>query len=375
VLHAFLSENRLTLIERCRQIVAARADTNGASDKLLYGVPVFLDQVIETLVVERRSAATGSGRVSRSWSGEAVSEIGATATRHGRELAKHGFSLDQAVRDYGDVCQAITNLACDRNVSIEVGEFRTLNRCLDNAIADAVTEYALQDRRSVAEDGVQALNARLGSLAHELRNHVNTVTLALKAMRTGTVGLTGATGDVLDRSLASIRTLIDRSLADVRVTAGLAARPELIDVAAFVAETGASATLDARARDCQFIIAEVDKSLTVYADREMLHSAVGNLLQNAFKFTQHNTVVSLHASMSGGRVVIEVADHCGGLPHGGVDKMFAPFQQRGDDRSGLGLGLDICRRAVGANDGTLRVRDIPGIGCVFAIDLPPQSLG
>jgi signal transduction histidine kinase len=375
VLHAFLSENRLTLIDRCRQIVAARAGASGAADELQYGVPIFLDQVIETLSIERTAAAAESRRVSGCSSGESGSEIGATATRHGRELAEHGFSLDRAVRDYGDVCQAITNLASDQNVSIEVGEFRSLNRCLDNAIADAVTEYALQDRRSVAEDGVRALNARLGSLAHELRNHVNTVTLALKAMRTGTVGLTGATGDVLDRSLASIRTHIDRSLADVRVTAGLAARPELIKVAAFVAEAGASAILDARARGCQFFMDDVDQGLAVYADREMLHSAVGNLLQNAFKFTQLNTVVSLRALMSGDRVVIEVADHCGGLPHGAVDKMFAPFHQRGDDRSGLGLGLDICRRAVEANSGTLRVRDDPGVGCVFTVDLPRQSLG
>jgi len=375
VLHAFLNENRLTLIERCRAVVAARADASAGVGELLYGVPIFLDQVIETLLIERTSASADSRRLSGSSNGEGVSEIGATATLHGRELAKHGYSLEQAVRDYGDVCQAITDLACDQNISIEVGEFRTLNRCLDNAIADAVNEYALQDRRSVAEGGEQALNARLGSLAHELRNHVNTATLALTAMRTGSIGLSGATGDVLDRSLASIRTFIDRSLADVRVTAGLVARPEMIDVGAFVAEAGASAALDARARTCQFVIADVDKGLAVYADRDMLHSAVGNLLQNAFKFTQHNTVVSLQASLSGDRVVLEVEDHCGGLPSGAVERMFFPFHQRGDDRSGLGLGLDICRRAVEANNGTLRVRDKPGTGCVFTVDLPRQSLG
>jgi signal transduction histidine kinase len=50
--------------------------------------------------------------------------------------------------------------------------------------------------------------------------------------------------------------------------------------------------------------------------------------------------------------------------------MFLPFSQSGDDRSGLGLGLDIARRSVEANCGVLTVRDVPGTGCVFTIDLP-----
>jgi signal transduction histidine kinase len=47
-----------------------------------------------------------------------------------------------------------------------------------------------------------------------------------------------------------------------------------------------------------------------------------------------------------------------------------PYAQSGEDRSGLGLGLDISRRGVEANQGALKVRDVPGSGCVFTIDLP-----
>ncbi|MEA3139751.1 MAG: hypothetical protein QOK23_1920, partial [Gammaproteobacteria bacterium] len=63
-------------------------------------------------------------------------------------------------------------------------------------------------------------------------------------------------------------------------------------------------------------------------------------------------------------------DHCGGLPSDIPEKLLLPYVQRGQDRSGLGLGLDICRRSVEANNGFLRVRDVPGSGCVFSIDLP-----
>jgi hypothetical protein len=72
--------------------------------------------------------------------------------------------------------------------------------------------------------------------------------------------------------------------------------------------------------------------------------------------------------------LIEVADQCGGLPSGDLDELFSPFAQRGRDRTGLGLGLSISRRGVEANDGKLSVRNRPGKGCVFTIDLPLQQL-
>ena len=53
--------------------------------------------------------------------------------------------------------------------------------------------------------------------------------------------------------------------------------------------------------------------------------------------------------------------------------MFKSFTQSSTDRSGLGLGLSICRSSVEANDGVLKVRDVPGTGCIFTIDLPRHS--
>ena len=53
-----------------------------------------------------------------------------------------GFNISQVVHDYGDICQAITEVAVEQNVPITTEEFHTLNRCLDTAIAEAVTEHA-----------------------------------------------------------------------------------------------------------------------------------------------------------------------------------------------------------------------------------------
>jgi signal transduction histidine kinase len=98
------------------------------------------------------------------------------------------------------------------------------------------------------------------------------------------------------------------------------------------------------------------------------------LLQNAFKFTHRHTEVTLNAYAIADRILIEVEDNCGGLPSGIAEKMFQPFMQGGEDKTGLGLGLSISRQSVEANEGILSVRDIPGQGCVFTIDLPRHSL-
>jgi len=376
VLLDFLTANRAELIERCRLKVAKRRAPKAAEAELLHGIPSFLDQLIKTLQVEQTSEPMLSRRVSGpSGGGPVASEIGSTASLHGRELSLHGFTVDQVVHDYGDLCQAITDLAFERGAQIETDEFRTLNRCLDNGIADAVTEYAFQRTALTEDNSVKALNERLGFLAHELRNHIQTATLALTAIRAGSVGLTGATGAVLDRTLIGMRSLIDRSLADVRVAAGIPPRYKLISAADFVAELRISASLEARARECSLAVGDVDAGLALDVDPDMLFAAVGNLLQNAFKFTQRHTEVSLNVYAVAGRIRIDVEDHCGGLPHGFAEQAFLPFKQHGADRSGLGLGLAICHRSVVANSGVLSVRDIPHTGCVFTIDLPRHLLG
>jgi hypothetical protein len=97
---------------------------------------------------------------------------------------------------------------------------------------------------------------------------------------------------------------------------------------------------------------------------------VGNLLQNAFKFTRPRTTVTLTVRASAERVLIEIHDECGGLPEGNVDELFRPFEQRSADRTGLGIGLAFSRWGVEANNGRIYARNVPDRGCVFTVDLP-----
>ncbi|MDQ6622391.1 MAG: HAMP domain-containing histidine kinase [Verrucomicrobiota bacterium] len=377
MMHDFLTSHREELVARCQKKVADRAAPNTRDEKLAFGIGFFLDQLIETLAVEQApDPAMRSRQISGPSGGELsyLSEMGDTATKHGRELMLHGFTVDSVVHDYGDLCQAITELATDRSARFNTDEFHTLNRCLDNAIADAVTEFAGQRDLVVANKHSDALNLRLGAFAHEVRNLLNSATLALTAIKEGNVGLKGATGAVLDRSLVGLRNLIDRSLSEVRMTAGMPAQNQRFSLAEFIEEMKLSASLEANLEECVLTVRHVDPRLAVDADRDLLFSAVGNLLQNAFKFTRPNTEVILHAYAVEDRVRIDVEDHCGGLPEGEAEYMFLPFTQSGLNKTGLGLGLPISRRGVEVNDGTLDVHNKPGSGCIFRIDLPRHAV-
>jgi signal transduction histidine kinase len=332
---------------------------------------MFLDQLIETLVLEQQPTLEATAEDSNARE-KYSSELSATAALHGRDLFRAGFTVEQLVRDYGDVCQAVTNLAFEIGASISIDEFRTFNRCLDNAIAGAVTEFAKHAPAS-EDESLRNFNSRLGPLAHDLRNYLQTATYAARAIRAGTSGIGGATAAVLDRSLMAMGNLIDRSLAEVRITAGLPPRLQPIHLAKFLGEVEAAASLDARARGSRFRVAPVIDDIQVIADAEMLAATVGNLLHNAFKFTIRHTEVWLRGAVCGNRVSIEVEDHCGGLPEGATEKLMLPFVQAGADRSGLGLGLDICRRSLEAMKGELTIRDVPGSGCIFTIYLPRHA--
>ncbi|HWZ47197.1 MAG TPA: sensor histidine kinase, partial [Herbaspirillum sp.] len=293
MMHEFLSNNHDELIQRCREKVAQRPARKATEEQLQNGVPMFLDQLIRTLRIEQTESPMDSRKISGMSGGRdtALSEMGVSASQHGRELLKLGFSVDQVVHDYGDLCQAITDLAYERDVPFEIDEFRTLNRCLDNAIADAVTEFSYQrdfvlsDKQSIAE------NERFGFFAHELRNYLGTATLAFAAAKVGNLNLSGATGTVLERSLNGLRDLITRSVEEVRTTSEHAVHSQIFSVAEFIAEVGAAADLTAMASGGEFFVSDVDTTIAIKGYRELLLSAVGNLLQNAFKFTQPKTAV------------------------------------------------------------------------------------
>ena len=369
MLHEFLTRNRAELVDRCRLRVSMRRAPRATPAELEHGIPLFLEQ-LTGMLFDRAHISGEEGEARSKRISMAESEIAAGATRHGTELLGSQFTIDQVVHDYGDLCQSITELAEEQGAPITVEEFGHLNIRLDNAIAGAVTEFTRERDVARTDESKLAMNERLGVLAHEMRNLLNTTILAITAIKGGGAGFGGATAAALDRSLIGMRTLIDRTLAGVRLESAVPSSAEVIEVAQFISEVRVAASLEAAQRGCELTVAAVEPGLRVEADRHILASALSNLLQNAFKFTRPDTRVALSARSSTNRVLIEVQDECGGLAPGLQERLFRPFSQGAVDRSGVGLGLSLSRRGIEAYGGTLFARDVPGRGCIFTIDLP-----
>jgi signal transduction histidine kinase len=357
MLREFIVANRGEIIERARARVSERTGAKSNDARLDHGVPILLTQIVDALTEASTLRLVGAAAP--------TTAINDTAALHGQELLKDGLTVAQVVNGYGDVCQVVTELAAEATVVISAQEFHVFNKCLDEAVAGAVTAYGRQRERDLAYEGTE----RLGVLAHEMRNLLNTMTLSFAIIREGKVGLGGSTGAMLARSMSGLCALVDRSVAEVRLEAG-APKLEAISMVEFIEEMQVSGSVHAEGYGLQLTVHPVDRDLMIDGDWQLLASAVSNLLQNAFKFSRPQGHISLTTRVTADRVLIEVGDECGGLPPGKAQDLFRPFVQGSADRSGLGLGLAIARSAARANAGDIRVRDIPGTGCVFTIDLP-----
>ena len=353
MLYQFVTVNRDAIIFRTNQKLTNRPWPLASTSEMEHGVPLFLTQLSETLRLEATPTPFSA------------TTMGSSAALHGRDLLALGFTVSQVVHDYGDICQAVTELAVELKAQITTEEFHTLNRCLDTAIAEAVTEHARITAESRSLDEVE----RSGQLHHEIRDVLNTALFAFDALKRGTVAINGSTGSVLGRSLMGLRDLVNSTLSDIRMAAS-PPRRERVMVSALLNTIAAAAGLHAQYRGLEFVVDLVDAQVPVDVDPQLLGSAVMNLLNNAFKYTRKGGRVLLHAHREDGRVRIDVEDECGGIPDGGGDP-FQPFaDRRGNDRTGLGLGLSIARKAVRAHGGDIRIRNVPGHGCAFLIDLP-----
>ena len=189
MLHEFLTVHHVKLIDHCQMLAATRGPPRLPRDEMRYGVPLFLAQVIDTLRSELNLGSTDDQSEAASARTEKpqATQVSKTATEHGRELFERGYTFDQVVHAYGDVCQAVTELANDRGAPIAAREFKILNHCLDDAIAAAVTELARRRYHLAWESSKSAMDARLRDLMQGLRLDIDRrETIALERITTPT---------------------------------------------------------------------------------------------------------------------------------------------------------------------------------------------
>lgn len=348
----FLHTHHEEILARSKEKAVSRRAPRATDEEIVRGIPIFFLQLVEQLCDGGASDSVA---------------LNLAATDYGKNSLADGFTIGEVVHAYGDICQAVTEVATEQDAPITSAEFRTLNLCLDNAIASAVTSYANQDRL----DAETREQERFSFFAHEIRNALTSAVISFTQIKEGTVGVSGNTSAVLGRALARITALINRTLTEIRLDHD-SVNSERFDLAGMFEEASLASSALAKARN---LVVNVDlasaRDVTLLADRDLVLSAVTNLLQNAVKFTHEGGTVTLQSRRAAGRVTITITDECGGLTTK-PEALFTPFTQANENRSGLGLGLGISRKAIKANDGDVHVVNMPGRGCAFVIELPDR---
>jgi hypothetical protein len=255
MLHEFIDLHLADLIARCDDKAARRQAPAAAAE---HGVPLFIRQLVDILQTEQAATAHGTGAqgaasarnnaapqvttarnnaapqittvrnnaapqatatsARKTTASEAATAIDRTAALHGAAMLSAGFTIDQVVHEYGDVCQSITEMAIEHAATISADEFRALNRCLDNAIAAAVTAYG-NTRQNIDSARLATLLQRINVFAEEHADLLAIANNAYAAIKTGTIGINGATGTLLTHALDNLHALNARSLPAIRLAA------------------------------------------------------------------------------------------------------------------------------------------------------------
>jgi len=269
MLYEFLRDHRETILVRSRDRIRREAGQQVTDADLSEGVPVFLDQLGH--VLRREGGAPSESGQSPERERSAIDEA---AARYGEALLRLGFTISQVVRGYGAVCQTITGLLDELSIGVTTREYETFNACLDSAIAEAVTAYEALTDRNVAAREVE----HLGTLAHELRNALTAAVTTVELLKLNLIGFSGRAPTTLENALRRMRDLIDRSLAEVRLRASLEPQWEEVRLADVFDYVNTTAAIDAQPR-ALVMRWDVEPSLHVEADRQLLVSAVTNLVQ------------------------------------------------------------------------------------------------
>jgi len=288
----------------------------------------------------------------------------ASASQHGSQRLRLGFDVGEVVREYGVLHECLIEAVADAGYPISPPEQCLVARAMSEGIADAVSQYVEQRDAELERQASE----HLSFIAHEVRNGLASAMLTYQALRASS-GVPDGALERLGRNLGSIAQVVDNELMQSWLRMGVEPAAQSVPIRPFLDELVADLRANARERrlEPQLALAE---DLTISADPRLLRSAVSNLVTNALKFSPPGSTVTVRGWASEGRLLIEVADQCGGLPPGKAEELFSPLVQKHGDRSGFGLGLAIVRQAAEAHGGTVKVRDLPGVGCVFSLDLP-----
>lgn len=219
----------------------------------------------------------------------------------------------------------------------------------------------------------------LANVSHELRTPMARIRVALALAEEGDVARARqALGEIGD-DLFELERLVDEILAAARLdlpgAGGLPLHRAPLEVRALLDD--AAARFRARHGERVLEVQAEEPLPTTEADAALLRRLLGNLLDNAAKYSESSRPVTLAARAAPGGLVLEVRDRGIGVDDADLPRLFTPFfrtdRSRARGTGGVGLGLALARRIAEAHGGGVTAERAPGEGMVFRVTLPVEG--
>lgn len=349
-LSSLLAKRRKEIIERWTQrIEREHNDKELSCGELCDHLPRIFDELLAALRAEESPRAA----------------MEPASAAHGVQRLRVGFDVVEVIREYEILADCILDELEAAGRTISMRTFRRVQSLLNAGRADAVSAYVKRRDEDISREHSQ----HIAFVAHELRGPLMAAFLSATALKKQARPEDDRGLAILTRSLMSLRELIDQVLMADRLSGHVQLTRETFDLRKLFDEVVTDAGLAAERNRVELIVDAPD-TLPFNGDRRLIRSAVSNIVGNAVKFTHEGRAITLRARRTDGATTIEVEDGCGGLPEGDHEDLFEPLVQRGNDRTGFGLGLAIVRQAIEAHGGSTNVRSLAGRGCIFSLELP-----
>jgi hypothetical protein len=354
-LSSLLAARRSEILQRWTQRIAqAHADKALSSVEIWDDFPDFFDEVVAALRAGEGSSADA-----------APAEESTASVAHGAQRLRVGLNLPEMIREYEILTDCILDEVEAFGGTVSIPALRRVLALLNRGRTQAVAAYVDHRDAEIAH----AHSQHVAFIAHELRNPLMSAFLGVAVLRKqGRPEDQWALG-MLTRNLTTLRELTDQVLTADRLTTHISLKCEWFDLRALLDQTVTENRLTAEQRHIQLVM-HAPAALGFSGDQRLLRSAIENVLGNAIKFSHEGTEISVRVGRHAGAITIEVEDSCGGLPDCNAKELFEPSVQRGENRTGFGLGLAIVKQALEAHRGRVSVRNLPGKGCVFSLELP-----
>ncbi len=380
-------------------------------DSAARNVRAAVREVTESAPLEYRAALAGELDVADSISAE---QIGPAIGRVNRWIVASERSLTERTRERVSAAAAATGeawrmsaiallLAAGIALAIAIWLTRSISQPMRElkrgmaAVADGDFDHRLAisrdrgdefGRLAASYDSMTTQLAELDKLkaefisvaSHELKTPINVILGYIQLFEEGIYG----------ELAANQREILGTLEAQTRLLARLV--QQLLDVSRFEAGSG---KLDIRDVSLNDFLAQLDRAFHVLAhqrgvrfritrdghlpetvawDHDRMNEVLGNLLSNAYMFTERGGTVDLAVDSVGANVRMEVSDSGAGIPSAQLPRIFEKFYQADNQKrashAGTGLGLAIAREIVDAHYGRITCESTPGMGTTFTITLP-----